>query len=62
MLEAYGRMPKRPKIPVQIRLPRDLVQRLDAYAVEMRRSHPEKLWTRSEVVRAFIEAGLERKR
>lgn len=48
------------QVPIQIRLPKELLKRVDAHAVEMRREHPERLWTRSEVVRQFVEDGLRR--
>ncbi len=41
-----------------IRLPNEVVDRLDRLAAEMRVAHPEESYSRASVVRALISTGL----
>jgi metal-responsive CopG/Arc/MetJ family transcriptional regulator len=41
-----------------IRLPNELVDRLDRLAEELRAAHPEQSYSRASVVRALISSGL----
>jgi hypothetical protein len=41
-----------------IRLPTDLVERLDLLAEELRVAHPEETYSRASVVRALLVSGL----
>jgi predicted transcriptional regulator len=41
-----------------IRLPSEVVDRLDRLAAELRAAHPEESYSRASVVRALISSGL----
>lgn len=44
--------------PLTVRLPRETVEALDAYAARLRETHPGPRWSRSDVVRLLLDRGL----
>jgi hypothetical protein len=42
-----------------IRLPNEIVERLDRLAEELRIAHPEESYSRASVVRALVSSGLK---